>query len=300
MVTATTDRPGIYDLPAEEYHADPVVGGSLSSTGARKLLPPSCPALFRWWADHAEPTKRVWDIGHAAHKLVLGVGPELVRIPADEWRTNAIKDQVADVRKRGAVPLKPADWDRVHAMAEALRAHPFASKLFHAGHDVGPGNHGGAAEQALIWRDEQTGVWRRALLDWLPHWTTDEHRRPTRLIVPDYKSCRSAAPDAIERAVHEYQLHQQDAWYRDAVLALLPDLVEPALVFVFQETTEPHLVTVVELDSQTLRIGQRLNRRAIDLYAQCVESGRWPGYADDVTLVSLPPWAINKQTEEIW
>lgn len=41
--TWTITEPGVYDLPAEVYHADPVEGGSLSSTGARKLLPPSCP-----------------------------------------------------------------------------------------------------------------------------------------------------------------------------------------------------------------------------------------------------------------
>jgi len=31
-------RPGLYDLPEHIYHADPVPGGSLSSTGARRLL----------------------------------------------------------------------------------------------------------------------------------------------------------------------------------------------------------------------------------------------------------------------
>jgi len=30
--------PGVYDIPAEAYHADPVPGGSLSASGARDLL----------------------------------------------------------------------------------------------------------------------------------------------------------------------------------------------------------------------------------------------------------------------
>src|SRR5258708_26204894 len=38
---------GVYGIPADAYHADPIEGGSLSSSGARRLLPPGCPALFR-------------------------------------------------------------------------------------------------------------------------------------------------------------------------------------------------------------------------------------------------------------
>lgn len=290
--------PGVYDIPPEQYHADPVEGGSLSSTGARKLLPPSCPALYRWWADHPEPTKHAWDIGHAAHKLVLGVGPELVRIDAQEWRTNAVKAEVTAARERGAVPLRPSEWDTVHAMADAIRAHPFAANLFRPGHEAGPGNHGGKAEQTLIWRDEQTGVMRRALLDWMPYWATHFEGHPTRLIIPDYKTTRSAALSDIERTIYEYALHQQADWYRAGIRALFPNLVEPAFVFVFQEKTEPYLVTVAELDALSLRIGAQLNRDAIDTYAECVHAGRWPGYSDDVALVSLPPWAITRHEQE--
>src|SRR5690606_21262484 len=138
--------------------------------------------------------------GTAAHKLVLGTGPELVRIDADEWRTKEIKAEVADVRARGGVPLKPAEWDQAHAMADAIRAHPIASVLFQPGQ--------GKPEQTLIWQDEETGVWCRARLDWLP-----EPGRG-RLIIPDYKTCRSAAPGALAKAIAEHGYHQQDDWYR--------------------------------------------------------------------------------------
>ena len=32
---------GVYDIPEDLYHRDPVPGGSLSCSGAKKLLPPS-------------------------------------------------------------------------------------------------------------------------------------------------------------------------------------------------------------------------------------------------------------------
>ena len=67
--------PGVYTLPADEYHADPVKGGSLSSSGARKIL--ECPARFRWERDHPPVPTDAFNFGHAAHKLVLGAGPDV-------------------------------------------------------------------------------------------------------------------------------------------------------------------------------------------------------------------------------
>jgi hypothetical protein len=82
----------------------------------------------------------------------------------------------------------------------------------------------------------------------------------------------------------------QAAWYMDMVTAL--GLAEDvAFVFIVQEKTAPYLVTVCELDAEAIRIGRELNRQAIDLYAMCQSDGVWPGYTDEVALVSLPTWA---------
>lgn len=280
-MTLTAERleitePGVYDIPAELYHADPVPGGSLSRSGAMKLLPPSCPALFRWEQLHGRPSKREFDLGHAAHALVLGTGPELVKVEASDWRTNKAKADAAEARERGAVPLLPGEHQMVHDMATALAKHPVARALFNPDH--------GLPEQTLVWRDEPTGVWRRALLDWLP-----DPDGPGRLIIPDYKTTKCADPGKLSRTIADYGYHQQDAWYQDAATALdLSD--DTAFVFVFQEKTAPYLVTVVELDALAVRIGRDLNRRAIDLYAQCVRHNTWPGYSDEVESVPLPAW----------
>ena len=86
-MTIQITSPGIYDMPAETYHADPVPAGSLSSTGARRILPPGCPALFRYEQQNGTGHRPEFDFGTAAHKLVLGVGPKLKRINAKDWRT---------------------------------------------------------------------------------------------------------------------------------------------------------------------------------------------------------------------
>lgn len=279
---AVVTEPGVYDLPNDEYQDDPVPGGSLSSTGAKRLLPPSCPARFRYLQTHRE-TKHEFDIGHAAHRLVLGAGEPLAVVEAADWRTKAAKEQRDAARADGRVPILAEEYARVQEMAAALREHPVAAALFHPKH--------GKPEQSLFWVDDESGIWRRARLDWLPN-------PGGRMIVADYKTCASAAPAAVRRAVEAYGYHQQAAWYLDGIAALkLAD--DAAFLFVFQETAPPHLVTVVELDFDALLVGRAKNRQAIDVYTQCVASGRWPGYGDDIELISLPPWADRPEREEV-
>lgn len=280
---AIVDQPGVYDLTDEAYHSDPVPGGSLSSTWARKLLPPSCPARFKWDLDHPTPHKKTFDIGHAAHKLVLGAGPELVCVDRPRWDTNEVKAEVAAIRAAGAVPLKADEYAQVHAMADAIRQHPLAAALFNPA--------SGKPEQSLFWVDDESGVWRRCRLDWLPA------TRAGRMLVADYKSTTSAEPGHLRRTVGTYSYHCQAAWNLDGIVALgLAE--EPAFVFVCQEKNPPYLVTVVQVDDVAEQIGRERNRRAIDKYRECQETGHWPGYSDDVELISLPAWAERQHDEE--
>lgn len=281
------EHPGVYELPACVYHRDPVRGGSLSSTGARKLLPPSCPALFRHWADMGQEPNRVFDFGHAAHAEVLGVGQPVRVVDADSWRTKKAQDERREAYADGAVPLLACEWKTVQEMAAALRAHPVASVLFDP--DTGAG------EQSLFWVDEDSGVWCRAMLDWMPHPVQGQ-----RLIIGDYKTSQSAEPNSIAKTVAAYGYDQQAAWYLNGVTALgLHGDIEPAFVFIFQEKTAPYLVTIAQPDAEALMWGERLNRKAIDIYRTCIETGRWPGYADDVISVGLPTWTVRNR-EYAW
>jgi hypothetical protein len=262
-------EPGVYsDITAEDYHRH----ASLSSSGARRILPPSCPAKFRHGkTEHST----AFDIGHAAHKLVLGEGPELVEVKAKDWRTKAAQQAQADAYDAGHVPLLTHQLKAVHDMAGALLSHELASTL------LAPGS--GVAEQSLFWRDPITDVMLRCRPDWLsPQWAVD------------YKTTESAEPQAIRRSVHKFGYYQQAPFYRDGITALgLGD--DLPFLFIFQEKTAPYLITVVQLDDVSMDIGARLNRQAIDLYADCLAANRWPSYdgADDVVSVALPPYALR-------
>lgn len=279
-MTATDERvvihePGVYpDLGHDDYHRDPVPGGSLSSTGARRILPPSCPAKFRWEQLNPTPPTKVMKVGTVAHALVLGTELAVKVLDFDNWRTNAAKEQAAEAEARGQIAMLRKEFEPIKAMAEALLQHKIAVKLI----------EGAQPEASLIWQDTETGIWRRARYDLL--------RQPSasgRLLVPDYKTSTSANPAKFTKSVVEYGYHQQGPFYVDGAVALnLGD--DPAFLFIVQETAAPYLVSVVQLDPLDMRIGAHLNREAIRLYAQCVARDEWPSYSDDIAHVALPSW----------
>jgi hypothetical protein len=287
-----TVGPGVHNLTAAEYHADPVEGGSLSSTGARKILD-TCPAKFRHWQLEGEERKTVWDEGTAAHQLVLGAGPKLVKVPGtgaggeNEWRNTADKKKVAEARLAGAIPLKPRQWDMVHLMALALRRHKLASALLSADQ--------GVAEQTIVWQDPQTGVMCRALLDQLRH--PAPAGQP--FFVPDYKTAESAHPDKVAKSLGDWGYHLQGWFYRQACIAAGrgPDV---RFALVVQEKSAPYLVSVCFPDREAIQAGGMLARDAINQYAACVESGVWPGYSEQGVPVSLPPWELAKAGVGEW
>lgn len=267
-------EPGVYDLSDEEYHGDPLqhFGGSLSSGGARKIL--TCPAKFEYERKNPPPAKKEFDLGHAAHALVLGTGPELVDMGTAAWASNAIKAEVAEVRARGGVPLKTDEYELVHEMAAALRAHPLAGELF------APGL--GVAEQTLIWQDEQTGVWCRAK----PDWWLDPY-------CCDYKTDRDAEPGGFTKAIQDHGYHIQGGFYWEGLLAL--GRAPADFLFIVQEKTAPYLVSVVRLQPSDLDAGRRLARAAMERYRDCTASGIWPGYSPDVETVTLSRYRLGRQ-----
>lgn len=279
-------EPGVYDLDAEVYHADPVVGGALSHSGIKRIMPPSCPALFKHWQDNPTVHKKEFDFGHAAHKLILGRGAEIAEVDAANYLTKKAKEAKAAAYDANQIPLLPDELAIVKAMAEAVLAHPVASVLLDP--------RRGRAEQTLVWRDPGTGIMCRGMIDFL---TTPTAGQP--YFLPDYKTSRTAAPPLLGKVVADLGYHTAGAWYSAGVKALgiHPN---PQYVLIVQEKAAPYLVTVAFLDPEAANIGRERCNAAIGLYTECLREGRWPGYSDDPVYLSLPPWVAREHTQESW
>lgn len=268
--------PGFHDdIPEAEYHAD---RESLSVSGAKVLL--KAPALFRHQQDN--PVHRdVFDIGSAAHQLVLGVGPGIAIIPptsrakADQETHKAAKEKA---RAEGQIPVTREQYDAIERMADAIATHETAMRLL----------SDGRPEVSAYAMDDETGVLRRARFDWLGVG-----------VLSDLKTAASAEPWAFAGAAAKFGYHMQAAWYLD----LARDLGHPAEAFAFLvvEKEPPHLVEVYELDAAAIARGRDLNRRALERFRDCTASGIWPGYTGrPFTTLSLPRWAhYDNDTENI-
>ena len=273
-------EPGVYpDIPEEAYHADPVRGRSLSQSGAKTLL--DCPARFEWERDHPSEPSDDMDIGSAAHTMILGSGPKVVELPFDTYNTKKAREAKTEAKVAGQIPLLRHRYAAVVEMADALRANPLAARLFDP--------NCGRAEVTLVWDCPTTGVRRRARLDWLPD--PDPARR---FLVPDLKSTRSVAPRSFARSMADYGYHQQAATYLEGVRELgLTDDPDAEFVFVTQEKKPPYLVGFYTPDADALAEGARLSRKACALYRECVETGRWPSYSDQIEPLPLPAYAYT-------
>lgn len=296
-MTATLDAPevaahpawkglGVYsaeELSLEDYHLDVVPGGSLSSSGARALLDPGCPAQFDYDRRHPQLPKKEFEIGTAAHSLLLGTGAELVVVDAEKWTTKAVKAEVAAIRAEDKIPLKPSDLEKVTEMVAAVRAHHQAGPLFAPG---------GIAEQSLYWVDKATGVTCRCRPDMLREY-------PDLTLCVDYKTAVKADPTSVSKAIAERNYHQQDAFYVDGVQAVTGQ--QARFVLVFQSKTAPYLITVRELSDADRAIGRAKNAKALRTYAESTRTGEWPdwtGPVDGIPYISLPPYVAQREAEE--
>lgn len=273
----TITEPCVIDgMPDEVYHRDPVEGGSLSSTGARAIL--KSPARFAWDRTH-RVEKRTFDVGHAAHAKILGVGMGVVEIPTEHLTPSgnvstkgATTAWLTEQRAAGLVPVTPTDLADVDAMAESVLAHKPARDILE-----GPGR----PEQSVFAPDPETGVWLRARIDWL-----DDR-------AVDLKTTTSANPDEFSRTAAEYGYDIQQEMYLHTLR--LVGLGDMPFLFIAVEKTAPYLPSVVELDAEFAAIGRQRVRRAIDTYKTCRDADAWPGYEEIVHLVAPPRWLAYEE-----
>jgi hypothetical protein len=132
------------------------------------------------------------------------------------------------------------DRARVADMADALRAHPVASRLLHPA--------AGAPEVSLFWHDPEHDVDRRGRVDFLrprPRRPAD----PRRLQDDARRRPRRPRPVGANFGYHSRRVVPRPR-RRARARPSAP------FVFVFQETAPPYLVHVVELDGDLLAMGE--------------------------------------------
>jgi hypothetical protein len=278
-------EPGVYEIPEDLYHRDPVKGGSLSYSGAKKLLAEGGPELFAYEREHPPAPSQEMELGTAAHKLVLGVGQEIAVLEFDNYQKGDAKKARDEARAAGKLPLLTHQHETVRAMAARLREHDWASRLL---------NQDGAPEMSAFWEDPEFGTWWRCRWDKMPE--PDPRRVP---ILGDYKTTDKggAAPTKFSKAIADFRYYMQASVYTAGYNAVFGDRIGGPALFslIAQERVAPYRVAVYELHPNALRKGREDARKAMAIYRECQETGVWPGYDPDPQVIDLPYWAYRNE-----
>lgn len=272
-------RPGssvIVGMPDEQYHSLP----EFSSSQAKDVL--RSPARFNYWRNKKRPERKEFDIGHAVHAKVLGVGMGIEVLDFDNYRTKASQEERDAAYAAGLTPMLRKEMQPIEDMAEAVLKHPTAATLL-----AQPGN----AEVSVLSTDPATGVAVRARFDYLPY---PAQIRPTAL---DLKTSDDASPEAFVKSIIDYGYDLSQEWYRDTYRWATGEEVEFAFVVV--EKRPPYLVAHYRLPAEFVSMGSRKSIEARARYAEYTASGIWPGYSPDIEDIYPPYWAVA-QFEEMY
>lgn len=260
-------EPGIYrGVLDADYREDPCPIPSLTQSLCKIINERSpkhawtaCASLNNDWLPDDDPK---FDVGNAAHKLVLGRGKDFEIIDADDWRTKAAKDTRIDAAKAGKIGILSYQFERASTMAQAT----FRQIGKHEDSDAFTN---GAAEVMICW--QEGGIWFRSLIDWLH----DDQRT-----VDDFKSTgMSVAPHVLGIRAEAGGWDIQAAFIERGL-----DVLDPAgagrrlFRFVAQETEEPHALNVMHMDERWLTMGRKKVQHAIDRWSYSIKSGIWSSY----------------------
>jgi hypothetical protein len=283
-MTTTTTRDGVvYGMTDAVYHSADM---ELSSTRAKAIL--KSPATLQYELTHPKKPKAEFDVGHAAHAKVLGVGADIVVIPDDKLsasgstNTNAAKAFIEDARSKGLVPIKKQTAAEVDAMAEAVLANAEARELL---------EQLGNPEASVFATDPDTGVRLRARFDYLPHETVTD---PWCI---DLKTIGTAADDeSFSKQVAKLGYDVQQEHYLHTYGLATGDF-SARMKFIVVESDPPHLVKVHELAHEFGEIGAARARKARHLFAEALATGVWRGYEPSPLPLQPPLWHIYANQE---
>lgn len=282
------------DLAPADYY--PRRLNEASASGLKQML--RSPAHFHEWVNNpdADKTSPALEFGKLLHCAVLEpevFAREYIVEPKDapaypQARSWASAKSAPDVERakdfwreweaahKGMTRVTVADYDKVQRMADSAMSHPVARGLL----------VGGQREISFSWPDEDSGIDCKARADlYLPG-----------EFLMDLKSCRDASPEGFARAVATYCYDVQQANY----LAGIRENGDSIrwMVFLAIESEAPYVCQPHILDANAESRGWTLRQRALRKQAECLRTGRWPGYSDALNELSLPTYAFYGITED--
>lgn len=258
----------IENMPQEEYFAV----DAASNSGLKLVL--RSPAHFKYREPGTGDT-RAKQIGSAIHAAILEpehFGKNYLVAESDDRVSAFYKGLAKDVG--GHRVLTRPEHRRIIGMQNAA----YSNKRF-AGYMNQPGRN----ELSVFSVDPETGVPVKCRFD----------RKGDSGWAIDLKKCQDSRGDKFSKAISDYGYYQQVAFYQMVWSWETGEKIDDFPLVALEEDS-PHGCILHDLDEVALELGRIHARKALNTYADCLSSGKWPAYADESEVTSVTSWMANE------
>lgn len=265
---------GIYPgIPFEEYQSWDAVNNSTLWT-----LKTHSPLHAKTYLENPPEPTQAFRIGRAFHTLILEprkFNKFYAVMPICDKRTKEGKQIYKAFQDScdGQEILSKDEFNNIDVMADSVKKQVIYRFV-----------QQGEAEVCIVWQDKKTGLICKARIDYV-------HRQ--RGILIDVKTTTDASALVFAKSIYNYGYYQQCAFYSDGWAALTEE--PSSFVFLPIEKQMPYEAAAYEMAEQVIFAGRQSYREALDKYAECLKTNKWPGYSDTVEMLNLPTWALYRE-----
>ena len=184
-------------------------------------------------------------------------------------------DTVEEMAKlAGKVALLPDEYDQLVGMYNAFWSHPTVQSLMDRATGI---------EESFFCNDMETNIGLKARPDVLG---AD--------FILDYKTTgRGADTDTFSRVIADFDYDFSAAHYRSVVESVTGSTIKNFFL-VAQETEAPYAIQVFRFSDACLDRAEMKRRQVLETLKVSFESNSWPTYTNEIKLIDVPAWKINK------
>lgn len=291
----------IHNLSNEEYHSEKT---RVSSTWL-KILSSGTPKDLKTYLEGEQEEKKCLSVGQLAHSLILEnnidrfvVTPEfncgsnagkqeyydylkdwdsmayyeLMQATGNKPKKDDLDSLLGEIFKReNKIIVDEKDLETIKAMRESVMANPTARRWI----------EGGIPEITSYYTCEHTGLACKARADILNEKDS---------VIPDLKTHALGMDDhslmrvIMQRGYHISMEHYIPAFNNEFRFPLI-----------FVSTKPPHyhcrIINISGDDNDFRRLGASKRFEGLYKIKECMETGEWPGYSPEPTVINPPKWA---------
>jgi len=244
---------------------------ALSASGAKLLLPPNSPAVYRHSMDSEKTDSAALAFGRLVHTYALEphlIAEQYAVAPSVDRRSKDGKAAFDEfvLANQGKAIVSKADFDIAAAMANSFQSSKRWLDLL--------SNSIMEVEREFFWTDDETGCPCKAKVD-----VTLIYQGDTPPVVVDLKTTSAdLTGDGLAKSMATFGYHRQAAQYR----AALESVGLPGAVFylAFVSKVAPHLCAIVRVSEDAMELGKAELRSAMEIFVECSRANVWPGPQD--------------------